>query len=360
MKILFDHQIFCWQRFGGVSKYFCEMISELPSHSWELSLLCSNNEYIDSTGIVNQWHFFPHQKFRGQERILLEINKLYSIYKLRKGDYDVFHQTHFLTYCLPHIGKKAMVTTFHDINLSTHNKNEELVKLQLQSMQRADKIIAISHNTKKDMEEVLNIPTEKIVVIHHGISRPYADNVLGKPIIDGEYILYVGRREEYKNFGRLAQAFAALTREASYRHLKLVCTGQGFEPHEKQLLNDLKIANKVVVKACNEVEMANLYRYAQLFVFPSIYEGFGMPILEAMSYQCPTVIANASCFPEIAGDASLYFDPYSVESIVFSMKQGMENVSLRNDLIQRGKEKCNTFTWKRCAEQHFSVYTSLA
>ena len=134
LKVLFDHQLFSYQKFGGASKYFAMLLNALPKDVWETTTIFSNNEY------VNHLNLFPHKSFcakyyfRGQGRIMNELNKPYSIYRLRKHDYDVFHQTHFETYCLKCIGNKPMVTTFHDVNFSTFNPNKKIVDYQNKSL----------------------------------------------------------------------------------------------------------------------------------------------------------------------------------------------------------------------------------
>jgi glycosyltransferase involved in cell wall biosynthesis len=357
MRILYDHQIFSYQKYGGVSKYFYELLTNLPSEDWETTILFSNNEYIKNIHKFKPIHILSNHWFRGQGRIMNELNKSYSIFRIIRGDYDVFHQTHYETYCLKALSKKPMVTTFHDMNFATYNKNEYMVSLQKKSINRANKIIAVSENTRKDLIEMWNINPQKIKLIYHGVDKPIDDLKIGERIIEYPYILYVGRREGFKNFDRFAKSFSFLKKEYSF--IKLVCTSESFTLNEKNFFKELKILDSIIHIKTTEIEMANLYKYAEVFVYPSIYEGFGMPILEAMSYGCPVAISKASCFPEIAADAGIYFDPMNIDSIYDSVRKIIDNRQLRDEYIKKGNARYKFFTWEKTAREHMELYKSL-
>jgi len=357
MKVLFDHQIFSLQKFGGVSKYYYELLRHLPIEEWETTTILSNNEYIKNDVLFKHLQILPNKRIKGMPRIMNELNKIYSAFKLSERKFDVFHQTHFQTYCLPFLKNKPMVTTFHDINFSTHDKNEDLVKIQKKSVERANKIIAVSHNTKKDLIDLWKISEDKIEVVYHGVDKPLKQNIIGDRLIENPYILYVGLRKEFKNFKRLAIAFKNLKQKFPF--LKLVCTSVPFTIDEISFLTEQKIILDTIHISASEITMANLYTHAELFVYPSIYEGFGMPILEAMSYGCPTAISNSSCFPEIAQKCSLYFDPYSLDSIYDCLDQLLTNTYIKENIIMLGYELCKQFTWQKTAEGHREVYKSL-
>ena len=139
----------------------------------------------------------------------------------------------------------------------------------------------------------------------------------------------------------------------------MVSTWKQFSAEEVERIGQLGLTDRIVHHSASEMEMKLLYRDALFFIFPSLYEGFGMPILEAMALDCPTVISDASCFPEIAGDATLYFDPKDVDSMVDSMVKMTEDSELRNKIIELGRERVKDFSWEKCANQHIDVYRSL-
>lgn len=355
MKILFDHQLFSYQRYGGASKYFCELLYHLPRNTWETTTLFSNNEYVKKLRLFDAVHF-PFY-FKGQGRMMNVLNKPYSYFRLlQRKRYDVFHQTHFETYCLPVIGNKPMVTTFHDINFSTINYNKTLVNLQKSSLKRADKIVAVSMNTKKDLMNYFDIDDKKITVIYHGIELTEKE-YFPERRMPYQYILYVGNRYKNKNFDRFLRAFALLNQK--YREIKLICTWLPFSQQELRMFHDFGIADDVFHISATETSMYQLYHDAEMFVYPSLYEGFGLPILEAMAAQCPVILSDASCFPEIAKDAGAYFDPHDVESMVGAMDKVLSDSAYRNELVEKGRVRVKDFSWEKCAEEHLNLYKSL-
>lgn len=358
MKVLFDHQIFSSQRFGGVSKYFAEIINVMPKETRDISAWLSNNEYVKHYSLFKAIPFFPNVEFRGKGRIMSELGKIYSLYKIKQGQFDIFHQTNFDDYCIPALGNKPMVTTYHDVNFLTEsNYNERMMNLQKKSLNRADKVIAISQNTKNDLLKYIDIKPEKIEVIHHGVSKIPLDPTHKSRVVDFPYILYVGMRHAFKNFKMFVHAFGKIAHR--YPEVNIICTRSQFSTEELKMLKQLKIENRLKVILADEITLARLYRDALFFVFPSTYEGFGMPILEAMIYGCPTALANASCFPEIAEDAALYFDPNDIESIASVLEQYLNSEEVRKLYASKGLERVSAFSWEKCAQQHMNVYKSL-
>lgn len=352
---MFDHQLFSYQRYGGASKYFAMLLKYLPRDVWDTTTLISNNEYVRANHLFKTIPFLPETEFPGKRRLMLDAGKPYSYMKLLRHNYDVFHQTHFEPYCLNAIGKKPMVTTFHDINFSKYTPNPKIEEYQRRSLSRADKIVAISQHTKKDLIEYFSIQPEKIEVIYHGIEIPGGtDNSIP---FDFPYVLFVGARGKHKNFNLFASAFAEL--HLLFPEIRLICTRGPFTQEEEIMLNQYGIRDVTKVINADEQTMNALYRHALMFVFPSLYEGFGMPILEAMANGCPTILADASCFPEIAGDAALYFNPIEKEDILSKMKLLVEDTQLRNNLIDRGNSRVKKFSWEECARKHMDVYHSL-
>jgi glycosyltransferase involved in cell wall biosynthesis len=199
------------------------------------------------------------------------------------------------------------------------------------------------------------IPEEKISVIHLGTSWNIVENceLTNESKEKQNYILFTGARTFYKNFNNFIYAVAPLL--AKY-NLQLKCTGKPFENSESDLLKQQKIFDRTSVQFANEDELKELYANALCFVFPSLYEGFGIPILEAFACGCPLALSNASCFPEIAGNAGIYFEPESVENMREKIESVICSESLRNSLAIKGFERLKAFSWARCAEQTAKVY----
>jgi len=353
-NVLFDHQIF-YKVYGGASKYFVMLLTHLPDTiRWQTSALVSMNEYVRAHHLLA----YTGKKFKGEPWLLEHLNRPYTNLRLRMGRFDVFHQTDFGTFCLNSIGKKPMVTTFHDTNLSTFDPHPEIVERQRKSLERADAIVVVSENTKQSMLQFFDVDERKVHVIYHGIEMPSADILSLPRAYAFPYILYVGRRSEYKNFRRFIEAFAQVHRQ--HPDLHVVCTSLPFSAEENALFGQLGISDKVHRIFADEDTMKVLYRDAECFVFPSIYEGFGMPILEAWCCHCPVVLSNASCFPEIAGEAGLFFAPEETDDMAAKMTRIIEDRELRQSLVGKGNERVKLFSWDSCARKHQEVYESLA
>jgi len=356
MKVFYDHLIFSMQKYGGVSKYFAKLLENISRNEWIVPLLFSDNEYLKEVDLPQKT--LPGN-FKGKERFSVELGKIYTIISAKTNHFDIYHQTHFDDFLLPFIKKKKMITTFHDTNFSKFPPKgffwKNIEQKQRIALTRADKIIAISHNTKADLINTFSVDAEKIEVIYHGIDEklPLTEN----RIADYPYILYVGTRGTVKNWHNFISAFSIL--EKQQKELRVICTWHPFTPTEMDFLKSLNLHNKVTNLPANELTMAQLYRDAEMFVFPSNYEGFGMPILEAMLYDCPVVLSNTSCFPEIAQNAGLYFDPQKIDDMAEKMLLIATESELRNQKINLGKERITHFSWKKCAVEHLKVYNSL-
>lgn len=363
MKILYDHQAFSIQRYGGLSRYFCELMKNLPSeHQFELSLLSTENYYIqESKNIFNKINLLPSKNFKGRGTIsakLNSLNKYYSRHSVTTNDFDLFHPTFYDDYFLNKL-KKPFVITVHDLIhikfKDTYNIDDEIGFQMRRLINNANRIISISENTKNDLVEILNINPDKIDVIYHGYYKKNKD-LYGKVInnIFDKYILFVGARGQYKNFKTFAEAISKLLK--TEKNLKLVCVGGPFNYEENLLLSKLGIANQTKALYVNEDTLNDLYSNALLFVYPSLYEGFGMPILEAFANNCPVCLSNTSCFPEIAGNAGAYFDPHDQESVLFAVKNVIYNNSYAEELVSAGQERLKSFSWEKAAEETISSY----
>jgi glycosyltransferase involved in cell wall biosynthesis len=227
------------------------------------------------------------------------------------------------------------------------------------AVQRADHIICISESTKNDLIDILNISPDKISVIYLGYTNKTARHKNKLNSGEKPYILYVGQRAAYKNFSCLLQAYASSPR--LQRDFKLVCFGADrFSNDEINKIKDLNIKQENVVHLIGDDDLlSQLYSNASIFVFPSLYEGFGIPLLEAMSFNCPVVCSNTSSFPEVAGDAADYFDPCNLEEMISSIESVAFSTEKRNHLIERGLERIKLFSWEKCAEKTLKVYSSL-
>lgn len=360
MNVFFDHQIFTIQRFGGISRYFVEIMKRMPEDiNVSSHVVFSDNFFLKKASReTGEKHFnsISLPKFKKKERLYMKINDWKNIRELRRGKFDLFHPTYFDPYFLREL-KRPYVVTVHDMIYEKFpelfGKDDPTIAQKKETITNADKIIAISDCTKRDVMDIYGIPEERIKVIYHGHNiRPQSAEII--PGLPRHYILYVGQRFHYKNFNRFLQAFALL--HMAYPEISLVCTGKSFSKSEAETIGKLGLSGAVTSRFVSDNQLATLYRNAICFVFPSLYEGFGIPILEAYASQCPVALSDASCFPEIAGDAAGYFDPYDIDSIKTTIEEIICNSTLRSALIKKGTERLKRFSWEKTAQETADLY----
>lgn len=366
MKILYDHQIFTQQQYGGISRYFYELIKRFDGveNSCDVATLFSNNAYYNKDVDKNLNEFLPNLKFRGKSRILRYINQSKSNSIIKKSNFDVFHPTYYDPYFLKNSKDKPFVVTFYDmIHEKLSNQFEDLKSdtrifdNKKRLLEHSAKVIAISETTKQDIIQIFGVDSEKIEVVYLGNSLSNSSTNYNR-IVDEDYILFVGNRGIYKNFNFFVTAIADLLVN---NNLKLICAGGGnFTMQESNLLQSLNIQNKVIFKKIiNDHVLANYYEHALFFCFPSLYEGFGIPILEAFACKCPVLLSNRGSLPEIGGDAALYFDATNVDSLIAGANKLLRDDSLRKNLVEKGFTRLNNFSWDKTYQNHLKIYESI-
>lgn len=344
---------------GGVARYHYELIKALNAISVKtvLPLFFSNNYYIKKRDISSHFTSLP-LNLKIFNKTLPYFNRFFSEKFISGHDFDVFHPTSYALYFLDILKNKPFVLTVHDMITEIYDRDNGINRVKRELISKADKIIAISENTKKDILEFVSVDEQKIEVIYHGntLSNDLKYSVYEKK--DSiPYFLYVGGRSSYKNFEFLLKAFSILSKKYQ---VNLICTGSRFSKSEMKLLTEYNVNDLVkayIIK--NDEDMSLLYRNAISLIYPSLYEGFGMPILEAFACHCPVLLSNTSCFPEIAQDAGFYFSPYELDSLLNSMEQILLDNSLRDLLINKGRDREKEFSWNKTAKQTLEVYKSV-
>jgi glycosyltransferase involved in cell wall biosynthesis len=368
MRILLDPQIFNNQKYGGISRYYTEIFADLTKSSdieIEVPLIYTNNIYFSESSLISKKQkraaFLLNLiikagiSIRKRTRI---INYKKTIKALKRQDFDLFIPTYYDTYFLDYIGSKPFVLTVYDMihELFPQNTLEDskLVQDKLLLMEKAAKIIAVSTNTKKDILKIYpHIEESKIEVVYHGNSIEVDENV--KIDLPSRYILFVGMRSGYKNFNFLLNSIKGLLKEDS--SLFLVCAGGGkLKEEEKKIILKLGLENQIIHKFFDENELGVFYKKAMCFVFPSIYEGFGIPVLESMACGCPIVLGNHSSFPEVAGEAGVFFDLNNSQDFKNKIESLVTNESLRKEFSLKGLEQVKKFNWEKAAQECLRVY----
>ena len=310
-------------------------------------------------------------------RRYLSLAEAYKLARYIRGLDGIVHlpNQHFARYAL--FLNRPFIVTVHDLVRCCFNftpitiSQRILLNLDIKYIKRASHIIAVSENTKSDLVKYLNIPERKISVIYNGVDhnifkpykpyqmRPYHAILRHKP-----YILYVGSERRRKNLSGLFEAFAMLRQE--FPELKLVKVGG--PGHSRQLrsemlkkLSSLGISENVTfVDYISELELAYYYSSATLLAYPSLYEGFGLPPLEAMACGCPVVTANTSSLPEVVGEAGIMVNPYDTRSLVQAMRRVLTDDKLRDNMVRKGLEQSKKFSWEKTAELTLQVYNKIA
>jgi len=301
-----------------------------------------------------------------KKRIIYE--QLLIPYISRKYNYDVIH---FTDYQIPLLmSRKGMILTVHDLSFLKEDdiftKSSSLYKKFVlpSSLKKADRIIAVSENTKKDILKYFpSINENKIVVIYEGTRfddskiYKYSTDVLLKYNIKDPYILYVGTIEPRKNIVNIIRAFKTIV--AKNPNIKLVIVGKKGWLYDEIFneVRNLSLENNIIFTGyVSDEDLPAFYKNAILFIYPSKYEGFGLPPLEAMSFGCPVITSNISSLPEVVGDAGILVNPGSVEEISDAMNSILLNNDLRNDLSERSLKRAKMFSWDITAKATLKVY----
>jgi glycosyltransferase involved in cell wall biosynthesis len=363
MRVVYDYQIFNWQRYGGISRYFCELASRIDSFPDTEARFAAGlhvNKYL-----ANDYPQLTIGKLRPENRLCNrvgnQVNRQWSGYYLNSQPPDILHYTY---YC-PQIKVKNSIKVLtvydmmHELFRDSSTADQHLtIAHKAAIVQTVDSIICPSECSKRDLVEICQIDPAKVTVIYHGygLTAPVA---MAPPSGHKPYILVVGERHWYKNFDRLLQAYAS--NPAFCRDFDLRCFGAiSLTAPELALIDRLGLPRESIKwQTGSDAELVGLYQQAALFVYPSLYEGFGYPPLEAMAAGCAVACSNVSCFPETVANAAELFDPYDVDSIAQALQNVLYDAARSIELVKLGKQNIQRFSWDRCAAEHHQVYQSL-
>ncbi|MET4138761.1 glycosyltransferase family 1 protein [Pedobacter sp. UYP1] len=360
-KIIYEPQMFDLQNYGGISRYFANLIegvNKTKEFKAELPLVYSTNYYVRN---------FPHLLVSWIAKIILKKkrkrnnwNLSYANHKISKNNFGLLHATYYNPYFLENL-KKPLVITVHDMiheNFSHLFKDvEETINQKKIMIESADLIIAISMYTRQEILRHYPHLADKIKVVYHGLP----ENILtaANEILPKRFLLYVGDRfAQYKNFEPLINAISPIITHE--KELYLICAGGGeFNNDEIELFRKNGILEYVKQTDATDSQLIQFYQDALMFLYPSLEEGFGLPILEAFKNGCAIACSNSSCLPEIGGDAVSYFDPKDINSIHQTVFMLINDAALRLQLINNGHERIKDFTFQKCLDQTIDCYKLL-
>ncbi len=368
MKVAFDYQMFVMQKYGGSSRYYASLVRELAllGETPRVFAPLYWNRYLQQLPV-------PLVRGRYTDRFLpgyaYYFNRLYNRWsaKLQMSLWrpQVVHETYYAKEPTGPAGIPTVITVYdmiHELFADEFPSYDKTAAAKLAAVRRADHIICISANTRDDLIRLLGVSRERVSVVYLGADVPVheiPDGELGRSSERAPFLLYVGDRRGYKNFGRFLEAMASLP--SLCRDFRIVAFGsQPFSPQELHLIERLGLSNTIEHKSGDDASLSALYREARAFVYPSLYEGFGLPPLEAMARGCPVVASNTSSMPEVIGGAGELFDPSDIEAMTRSIVSVVYSDDRRRALADLGRQRVKQFTWTRCAAETLAVYRRVA
>jgi glycosyltransferase involved in cell wall biosynthesis len=367
INIGYNYQVFVY-KYGGASRIFSEiapLISQSDSFTVNVYAGLYQNEHLKENSsklsIKGKYISFPPRT----RKLFLSLNSVFAKAALAIDRPSIIHETYYSQ--IETAPKKSIVVVtvldmIHEKFPDLMNRRDTASINKINTLTRADWIICISESTKQDLIEILNVDPKKISVIYLGNSfdSQMSIGIQRVPIVSDPYILYVGSRGSYKNFDRLLRAYG--NNKQLKTEFKLVCFGdESFSRKEKSIMLDLGIDySSMIHYTGSDSILANLYTHATALVYPSLYEGFGIPPLEAMSFNCPVVCSNTSSIPEVVDNAGEYFDPYDTDSISTAIERVVFSPSFSAEMVSRGQARAKLFSWEKCAQATMEVYKLLA
>lgn len=354
MNISFDYRMKDW---SGIGRYSSSLIDELSQKSFfnkKFNLIKCYNQNSQTINYVN----CSSDVFSISEQFKLPIISF-------ENNIDLFHSPHFI---FPIFNSGKLILTIHDLTPLLFSDIFPLkARIYMKTMIwlskfKADKIITVSKNTKDDLVEIFNYNPEKIVVIYNGVDSSYRiinDEKLIYDVKDKydtgeEFLLYVGNIKPHKNIPSLLKALDKLN-----KNNKLVIVGKRDNAYDEifDVIKEHDLSDRVIFTGfVSDEDLILLYNAATLFVYPSLYEGFGLPPLEAMASGTPVITSNLSSLPEVVGDAAITVDPYNINELANEINNVLSDKELQKVMINKGLKRAKEFTWEKTACETIKVY----
>lgn len=368
--------IFFQPRAGGIAEYIYNLVTNL-------SQIDDKNEYV--LYVLKDWFNYacenlpPHFRIKtipyGSSFIDVVKRSLFSQKYWSREEtverFDIFHSPFFHS---PRFKKARVIITVHDMRFVRFPRTYTFPRyLYLQyavrrSVKAADRIISVSNFTKSELVDVYRIASSKVSVIYEGVnSERFCEKVLQKletpefasDLNNTSFLLAVGHLEPRKNYMRLMEAFDIIKKNPKYEKLKLVIVGKKGH-HYHDVIEYIKKNSDIVYLDFVSLEtLVWLYKHATLFVFPSFYEGFGFPPLEAGRMGTASVVSQVSSMPEVCGDAVAYFDPYNIEDMASTISKYLDNEEARSMLLSKMDAHLKKYSWQKSVEQTLEIYNSI-
>lgn len=360
MKILFSNKIFFEQRYGGISRYFFSIFKELIKKKIDFKIVSPiyKNNYVktldDKFKVGLYFAKYPSLKF------INFINEKLSLSLFKDSNCDIIHDTYYSSY-LNKIRNKKKIVTVHDLiheKFSQYYESAKIIEEKKNYFKNINHFVCVSNSTKYDLQEIYNIPDDKISVIYHGSN--HLDNYKNITSLTNfkKFILYVGNRHRYKNFKSLLDIYSK--NKNINANFDLVCFGgEKVDKNEIEILNKYKIKNKVrfIRLEVNDLNLKSLYQSASVMISTSLYEGFGINILEALSHGCPVILRRLKVFEEIYKDLPIYYDDDSElnHTLYDYLINNLANENKKKEYIKFSKK----FNWSSSTDKLINIYKIL-
>jgi glycosyltransferase involved in cell wall biosynthesis len=362
IRVVLDHQIFAGQKYGGISRYLSSMVPLLSDYGCDAKIVAplyinSYLRHVPRDLVVGM----PIPQFRGAGRLARAVDDFLARPLARALGARVVHETYYKS--------KLQVPRNASVVLTVHDMIHELfpntipdqntIERKACAIARADRIICISESTRQDLLRFFPEVESRISVILHGFGEELSISVKPMENSGRPYILHVGPRSAYKNFSALLEAFAQSPRLRT--DFDLVCIGGGkWTPSETDAIRHHSLKQSVRQCHASDAELKRWFRGAEVFVYPSIYEGFGLSPLEAMAANCPVVAVRASSIPEVCGTAAELAEEGSSEALRAAIEAVVYSPTRANELRGEGQTRLTHFSWDRTAAETAAVYREIA
>ncbi|MGC3982208.1 MAG: glycosyltransferase family 1 protein [Steroidobacteraceae bacterium] len=366
MRIAFDYQTFSLQTYGGISRYFVRLAERLLMKQQEVGIFAPlyRNRYAND---------LPPEVIHGRRveryppkstRLFVQLNRMIAKPMIRHWRPHLVHETYYARSASAPASCPSVVTVYdmiHELFPMDFPATDRTSTAKRIAIERAAHVICISKSTRNDLLNLFDVSEDKVSVVYLGFERfpvrhQHADTTSRGP---RPFLLYVGNRVGYKNFSGLLAAVASSHKLIA--DVDIVAFGGGkFSANEESIIAKLGFRDGQVRQVeGDDRALGMLYDQALAFVYPSLYEGFGLPPLEAMAHGCPVISSNTSSMPEVIGDAGVYFEPSSIEEMAMAIERVVYSSELAGELIERGSRRLDLFTWEGCADRTLDIYQKL-
>jgi len=371
MNIIYDFQIFQMQQYGGVSRYFYKLIQKISSNDnvgifLYLGLNQSGFNWKSQRSLCKKSVSIHVSQRVASKKCITALNYLgFNIFQAMNRHADILHLTYY-----PHKifrnTKTKLVVTLYDLIQELYPEyyaNDDSIERKRKALYEADLILCISESTRNDLLNYYKVDPKKTRVVYLGPtfennSSLVYDNVNNPNPNKRPYLLFVGLRDSYKNFKTAVKAY--LSNKNILKEYDLLCFGSApFTVEELDFLKKNGIGGKTFYISGDDQVLWSCYRHAHLLVYPSLYEGFGFPLLEAMAAGCPILASNRGSIPEIMGQAGIEFDAQDESSVADAISKLAYDEKLRQNLIKRGFSRVKDFSWEKTAKETYEAYLDI-